>query len=39
LNNTNGVATLSIAISDPPTQSEMQQMLAKMNELILALRR
>jgi hypothetical protein len=38
-NNTNGVATLGIAISDPPTQSEMQQMMAKMNELILALRR
>lgn len=38
-NNTNGVATLGISISDPPTQSEMQQMLAKMNELIVALRR
>jgi hypothetical protein len=38
-NNSNGVATLNIPISDPPTQSEMQQMLAKMNELIMALRR
>ena len=38
-NNTNPIATLDIPISDPPTQSEVQQMLAKMNELIVALRR
>jgi hypothetical protein len=37
--NTNPIATLEIAISDPPTQSEVEQVLAKLNELIVALRR
>jgi hypothetical protein len=37
--NTNPIATLDIAISDPPTQSELQQVLAKLNELIVGLRR
>jgi hypothetical protein len=37
--NTNPLATLDIPISDPPTQSEVQQVLAKVNELILGLRR
>jgi hypothetical protein len=37
--NTNPIATLGIAISDPPTQSEVEQVLAKLNELIVALRR
>jgi hypothetical protein len=38
-NNTNPIATLDLAISDPPTPGEVQQMLAKMNELIVGLRR
>lgn len=38
-NNTNPIATLDIPISDPPTQSEVTQVLAKLNELIVALRR
>jgi hypothetical protein len=37
--NTNKIATLDIPISAPPTQGEVQQVLAKMNELIVALRR
>lgn len=37
--NTNPIATLDIPISDPPTQSEVTQVLAKMNELIVVLRR
>jgi hypothetical protein len=37
-NNTNPIATLDIAISDPPTQGELQQVLAKLNELIVGLR-
>lgn len=37
--NTIAIATLDIRISDPPTQSEVQQVLAKLNELIVALRR
>ena len=37
--NSNGVATLGIAVSDPPTQGEMQQVVGKLDELILALRR
>jgi hypothetical protein len=37
--NTNPIATLDIAISDPPTQSELTQVLAKLNELIVGLRR
>jgi hypothetical protein len=28
-----------LIISDPPTQSELQQVLAKLNELIVGLRR
>ncbi len=38
-NNSNAVATLGMAVSDPPTQSEMQQIAHKVDELILALRR
>jgi hypothetical protein len=37
--NSNGVSTLAIAISDPPTQSEVQQIVSKIDELINALRR
>jgi len=35
-NNTNGVSQLSLSISDPPTQSDLQQVLDKLNELINA---
>jgi hypothetical protein len=38
-NNSNGVAALGIAVSDPPTQAEMQAVVAKIDELITALRR
>ncbi|MFO1440507.1 MAG: hypothetical protein U1F81_19470 [Verrucomicrobiaceae bacterium] len=38
-NITNSVSTLAIAISDPPTQSEVQQIVSKIDELINALRR
>jgi len=37
--NTNGVPTLEIAISEPPTQAELQAVLDRLNEVILALRR
>ncbi|MFN0075461.1 MAG: hypothetical protein ACKVY0_03190 [Prosthecobacter sp.] len=37
--NSNAVAALGMTVSDPPTQSEMQQIADKMDELILALRR
>jgi hypothetical protein len=37
--NTNPIATLDIPISDPPTQGELTQVLAKLNELIVGLRR
>jgi hypothetical protein len=37
--NTNPIATLDLVISDPPTQGELQQVLAKLNELIVGLRR
>jgi hypothetical protein len=37
--NTNPIATLDLPISDPPTQSELTQVLAKLNELIVGLRR
>jgi len=36
--NSNGVATLGLAVSDPPTQGEMQTLVNKVDELILALR-
>ncbi len=36
--NSNGVATLGLVVSDPPTQSEMQTIVNKVDELILALR-
>ena len=36
--NSNGVATLGLSVSDPPTQSEVQQLADKVDELILALR-
>ncbi len=35
----NAVAALGLTISDPPTQSEMQQVVAKIDELIAALHR
>ncbi len=37
--NSNGVATLSMAVSDPPTQGEVQAIADKVDELINALRR
>ena len=37
--NSNGVATLELVVSDPPTQAEMQQVVNKLDELITALRR
>lgn len=37
--NTNGVATLGMAVSDPPTQAEVQTIADKLDELINALRR
>jgi len=37
--NSNGVDVLSLNVSDPPTQGEMQQIVAKLDELIQALRR
>jgi hypothetical protein len=37
--NSNGVGTLAIGISNPPTQSEVQQIANKVDELINALRR
>ncbi len=37
--NSNGVDTLGLAVSDPPTQAEMQQIADKLDELITALRR
>ena len=37
--NTNAVATLDFAPSDPPTLADYQSLQAKLNELILALRR
>ena len=38
-NNPTSIEPLNLTISDPPTQSEVQQMLARMNELIGALKR
>ncbi len=38
-NNTNAVSTLGFSVSDPPTQSEMQQIVNKLDELILNGRR
>ncbi len=35
----NGVALLGLVVSDPPTQSEVQQIADKLDELITALRR
>ena len=37
--NSNAVDTLGMAVSDPPTQSEVQQIADKIDELINALRR
>ena len=37
--NSNGVATLGMSVSDPPTQSEVQTIADKIDELINALRR
>ena len=36
--NSNGVSTLGLSVSDPPTQSELQAVTDKLDELILALR-
>jgi hypothetical protein len=38
-NNSNGVSVLGMAVSDPPTQGEMQAIANKLDELINALRR
>jgi len=38
-NNPGSIATLDMTVSDPPTQSEMQAVVDKLNELINALRR
>ena len=38
-NNCNGVALLSLAMGDPPSQGDVNQILNKLNELIGALRR
>ena len=38
-NNSNGVGLLGMTVSDPPTQSEVQAIADKLDELILALRR
>jgi hypothetical protein len=38
-NNSNGVAALGLAVSDPPTQAQMQAIANKLDELINALRR
>jgi hypothetical protein len=37
--NTNGVATLNLTASDPPTPADVQSIADKLDELILALRR
>jgi hypothetical protein len=37
--NSNGVALLGMAVSDPPTQGEVQLIVNKLDELITALRR
>ena len=37
--NSNGVATLGLVVSDPPTQAQVQSLADKMDELVLALRR
>ena len=37
--NSDGVSTLDIFINDPPTQAEVQDVVNKINELIVALRR
>jgi hypothetical protein len=37
--NSNGVSTLGMVVSDPPTQAEVQAIGDKVNELISALRR
>ena len=38
-NNSNGVSTLAMGVSDPPTQSEVQAIANRLDELINALRR
>lgn len=38
-NNSNGVSTLAMGVSDPPTQGEVQAIANKLDELINALRR
>jgi len=37
--NSNGVGTLSMGVSDPPSQAEVQAIADKLDELINALRR
>jgi hypothetical protein len=38
-NNSNGITTLNPDVSDPPTQGQVLNIVAKLNELIEALRR
>ena len=38
-NNTNTIQLLTLTVSDPPTQGEVQAIQDKLNELIMALRR
>ena len=35
--NADGVTTLTLTISNPPTQAQLQAVVAKLNELITAL--
>jgi len=37
--NTNAIGLLGLTVSDPPTQTEMQTIANKLDELIAALRR
>ena len=37
--NSNGVSTLGMVVTNPPTQSEVQTLADKLDELITALRR
>ena len=37
--NSNGVSTLAMVVSDPPTRSEVQTLADQVDELIAALRR
>jgi hypothetical protein len=37
--NVNGLAALALTVSSPPTQAQVQAVVAKLNELIAALKR